>query len=177
MLSKIRSALSHKRVLIILAFCLIAAIAGGIYLRRNTQPVQTVSPESELRTAVAREGNMVIYASGSGTLISLAESSFGFNTNGQVAQLNVQIGEVVEAGQVLAELDNTSAALALQKTQRALNESDLPCRHCHCKGCGCDRGIQRGNHPGRPAIPRQPGGADLAGTTGAGRDSPGTGTG
>ena len=90
MLSKIRSALSHKRVLIILAFCLIAAIAGGIYLRRNTQPVQTVSPKSELKTAVAREGNMVIYASGSGTLISLTESSFGFNTNGQVAILNVQ---------------------------------------------------------------------------------------
>jgi HlyD family secretion protein len=126
MLSKIRTALSHKSIIIILLLVLLAAVAGGIYLKRNPQSAETVSTESELKTALAREGDLVIYASGSGTLISTSESSFGFNTNGQVAKLDVQVGDVVEAGQVLAELNNTSATLALKNAQRTLNELTSP---------------------------------------------------
>jgi HlyD family secretion protein len=126
MLSKIRTALSQKSVLIILLLILLAAITGRIFLRGSSQSTQTVSTESELKTAVAREGNLVIYANGSGTLISTSESSFGFNTSGQVAEINVKVGDVVEAGQVLAELNNTSATLALQKAQRTLNGLTSP---------------------------------------------------
>jgi len=127
MLPKIRNALSKKHVIIILAICLVAVIAGGMTLRGNTtQPTQTASSEAELHTTVAREGDLVIYASGSGTLISMSESSFGFNTGGQVAALNVRVGDVVEALQVLAELDKTSAELALRKAERMLNELTSP---------------------------------------------------
>jgi multidrug resistance efflux pump len=79
-----------------------------------------------LKTAVARQGNLVIYASGSGALIAQSETSFGFNTSGQVTKLNVKVGDVVAAGQVLAELDNTSATLNYQKAQRTLNELTSP---------------------------------------------------
>ena len=103
---------------------LLAITGGGIfYYRWISQSTQTATTaKSELKTAVARQGDLVIYASGSGTLIAQSETTFGFNTNGQVTESNVKVGDVVEAGQVLAELDNTSANLNYQKAQRALNE-------------------------------------------------------
>jgi RND family efflux transporter MFP subunit len=58
--------------------------------------------------------------------MSQSETTFGFNASGQVTQLNIKIGDVVEAGQVLAELDNASATLAYQRAQRVLNELTSP---------------------------------------------------
>jgi HlyD family secretion protein len=126
MQSKIRTALSHKSVPVILILIFLAVIAGGIYLQKNTPSAVTVSTTSELHTAVAREGNLVIYASGSGTLIAQSDTTFGFSSSGQVSKINVNIGDTVEGGQVLAELDNTSATLALQKARRTLNELISP---------------------------------------------------
>lgn len=123
---KNRISLSRKSVSIILTLILLAVFGGGLYLRGHSLPAETPATESELKTATAREGDLVLYASGSGTLMALSETSFGFKTSGQVTQLNVQVGDVVEAGQVLAELDSTSAALALQRAQRTLNEMTSP---------------------------------------------------
>lgn len=114
---------------LILIIVLAAVAAGGLYYYRGvSQSTQTTitAAKSELKTAVARQGDLIIYASGSGTLIAQSETTFGFNTSGQVTKLNVGVGDVVETGQVLAELDNTSATLNYQKAQRALNELTSP---------------------------------------------------
>lgn len=113
---------------LILIIFLFAVIVGGIYYYRGiSQPTQIATTgKSELKTAVARKGDLVIYASGSGTLIAQSEATFGFNTSGQVTKLNVKVGDVAEAGQVLAEVDNTSANLNYQKAQRVLNELTSP---------------------------------------------------
>jgi macrolide-specific efflux system membrane fusion protein len=122
-----RISLSRKSVSVILTLILLAAFGGGLYLRGLSQPPQTIAAdESELKTAIARQGDLILYASGSGTLIALSETSFGFNTSGQVTQLNIKVGDVVEAGQVLAELDNASATLTYQRAQRTLNEMTSP---------------------------------------------------
>lgn len=124
--TRMRNAPPRKGRWLILTFILVAVVGGGIYLRGISRPAQTVTTASELKTAVARQGDLVIYASGSGTLIAQSETNFGFNTSGQVTKLNVKVGEVVDAGQALAELDNTSATLNYQKAQRALNELTSP---------------------------------------------------
>lgn len=118
---------SHRGWWLILTFVLLAVIGGGIYYYwGKSQTTQLVTTESELKTAVARQGDLVIYASGSGTLAAQSKTSFGFSTNGQVTKINVKVGDTVEAGQALAELDNTSATLNYQKTQRVLNELTSP---------------------------------------------------
>jgi HlyD family secretion protein len=124
--TRMRNAPPRKGRWLFLTFVLVAVVGGGIYLRGISRPTQTVANASELKTAVARQGDLVIYASGSGALIAQSETSFGFNTSGQVTKLNVKVGDVVDAGQVLAELDNTSATLNYQKAQRALNELTSP---------------------------------------------------
>ena len=84
--------LSRKSVSVILTLILLAAFGGGLYLWGLSQPAQTITAdESELKTAIARQGDLILYASGSGTLIALSETSFGFNTSGHVTQLNIKI--------------------------------------------------------------------------------------
>jgi multidrug efflux pump subunit AcrA (membrane-fusion protein) len=71
-----------------------------------------------LQTATVRRGDIVLYASGTGTLIPAAEASFGFETSGQVVEVLVGVGDQVEAGQILARLDDTSAQSSLASTRR-----------------------------------------------------------
>jgi RND family efflux transporter MFP subunit len=61
-------------------------------------------------------------ASGSGTLVAQTDASFGFNTSGQVRQVYVKVGDEVEAGQVLAQLDDTLAQMSYDEAQQALQE-------------------------------------------------------
>jgi multidrug efflux pump subunit AcrA (membrane-fusion protein) len=101
--------------------------SGFAYYRLAYLPAQTAaSTGTQIQTAVIRQGDLVIYASGSGTLIAQSSASFGFETSGQVTKVNVQVGDVVEAGQVLAELNSDSATLAYQQAKRALDELTSP---------------------------------------------------
>jgi HlyD family secretion protein len=62
-----------------------------------------------------RQGDLVIRASGSGELIALDEIDLGFGTAGPIAELYVQVGDVVASGDVLAvqgEQDQLEAAVA-----------------------------------------------------------------
>jgi HlyD family secretion protein len=101
--------------------------SGFAYYRLAYLPAQTAAAnETQIQTAVIRQGDLVIYASGSGTLIAQSEASFGFETSGQVTKVNVQVGDVVESGQILAELNSDSATLAYQQAKRALDELTSP---------------------------------------------------
>ena len=88
--------------------------------RYSRQP--TAGDENPLQTAKATVGDLVLYADGTGTVIPAAESSFGFSTNGQVSEIYVKVGDQVEAGQVLAQLDDTYAKIELAEAQEAMNK-------------------------------------------------------
>jgi multidrug efflux pump subunit AcrA (membrane-fusion protein) len=92
----------------------VLGLAGGgyaIYHSSSTTAVST-STDSAMQTATARISSIVITATGSGTLIPHDEASAGFGTSGKIMQVNVKVGDVVEAGQVLAELDSATAQSA-----------------------------------------------------------------
>jgi RND family efflux transporter MFP subunit len=61
-------------------------------------------------------------ASGSGTLVAQTDANFGFDTSGQITQIDVKVGDKVEAGQVLAQLDDTLAQMNFDEAQQALQE-------------------------------------------------------
>ncbi|MEW5940118.1 MAG: HlyD family efflux transporter periplasmic adaptor subunit [Chloroflexota bacterium] len=100
----------------------LAAAGGYAYYQYVYLPAQTVSDSSELQTATVRAGDLVIYASGSGTLVASNEVDLGFRTGGQVTQVSVEIGDTVKAGDILAQVDDTSARIALTQAKRALAE-------------------------------------------------------
>ena len=111
------------RVFGLLALILIIALAGGyLYYSKAILPRQTASQTSTAQRAVVRRGNLVVSASGTATLITKTDASFGFKSSGQVAQVYAKVGDQVEAGQVLAQLDDTLAQMDYTEAQQALQE-------------------------------------------------------
>jgi HlyD family secretion protein len=105
-----------------LAVVLILAIGGGItYFQMNLTKTQTTETET-LQTTIARKSDLVIYASGTGTLISINEVDLGFKTSGQVLQINVEVGDEVKAGDVLAMIDDSSVQVKYTQAKRNLLE-------------------------------------------------------
>jgi len=109
-----------------MAVIILLGAGGYAYYRFFYPPTQQQTDEQSLQTATVRRGDLVIYASGSGTLTSAAKASFGFETSGQVKNLYAKVGDVVEAGQLLAELDNSSQEIQYEQAKRDLAELTSP---------------------------------------------------
>jgi len=59
--------------------------------------------EAQLQTASVRTGDLVLLASGTGTLLAEDEVLLGFGADGTVSALHAQVGDQVKAGAILAE--------------------------------------------------------------------------
>jgi HlyD family secretion protein len=112
---------------IALAAVIIVAVAVT-YLTIHTQQASaaSTSQQAPLQTAVARQGNLVLRASGTGTLIAAQEVNLNFKNNGVLQVLNVKVGDQVKAGDLLAQLDDSSQQVALSQAQQALNQLTSP---------------------------------------------------
>ena len=117
--------LSRRTWWVILAIVVLASGGGFAYYRMVYLPSQTTDAPT-MQTATARQGDLVIYASGTGTLVPAAEASFGFGTSGQVSKIDAKVGDSVQAGQLLAELDNSTQQIQYDQAKRALVELTSP---------------------------------------------------
>lgn len=107
-------------ILIIIVIALLIT-AGWYYYYQNNASTQSAS-SAEVLTEVVRRGDLTLSASGTGTLIAQTDASFGFETNGQVTHVYVKVGDEVEAGRVLAQLDNNLAQMEYVEAQQDLEE-------------------------------------------------------
>jgi RND family efflux transporter MFP subunit len=108
---------------------LVAAIGGGAYYYVNAQQSQAAAAtaqQSTLQTATARTGDIVLRASGTGSLVASTESSLGFKTSGTLTTLNVKVGDLVKSGDLIAQLNSSNQQLALTQAQQALNQLTSP---------------------------------------------------
>jgi HlyD family secretion protein len=98
-------------------------LAGGwiAYFQINSANAQATTTDT-LQTTVARKGDLVIYASGTGTLTALDEVDLGFKTSGEVKEINVEVGDKVSAGDVLAVIDDSSTQIKYTQAKRTLLE-------------------------------------------------------
>lgn len=120
------SKLPKRTVWIILVVVVLVSLGGIAYYQILYKPAQQQTDEPSLQTATVRRGDIVLYASGSGTLAPAAEASFGFGISGQVIEVFVNVGDVVEAGQLLAELDNITQEIQYTQAKRELAEMTSP---------------------------------------------------
>ena len=112
---------NRKLLWIVLVISLIAA-GGYAYYAKHYVTNRSATQSSTTQTAVAGRGNLIVSASGKGALIANSEATFGFKTGGQVTDVNVKVGDSVEAGQVLAQLDQTLAQIKYTEAGQALQE-------------------------------------------------------
>jgi len=113
---------SSRRVAIVIALAILIGAGGYVYLRLTSSKTTSVTTGSSLQTTKAITGDLVLFASGSGTVSPAAESNFGFNSSGPVSEINVKVGDQVKAGQVLAQLDDTQAKIDLAQAQVAMDK-------------------------------------------------------
>jgi HlyD family secretion protein len=126
--SRIKIAGMSRPVFWIVLAVLVLAIAAGAYYYATSLQAKTAAAAAQpaLQTAIARQGNLVLRASGTGTLIAASEVNLGFKTTGTLTTLNVKLGDRVKVGDLLATLDSTNQRLALTQTQQALDQLTSP---------------------------------------------------
>lgn len=88
----------------------------------------TQAADAALETTTVERGELVLEASGSGSLAASNTTDLAFAADGQVETLNVQVGDFVRAGQVLASLadiDQLRAAVDTAEINLKVAESTL----------------------------------------------------
>jgi len=111
----------RRRQWLALLGILLAGAAAAVYL-------ETASAEPQMQTATVRQGDLVLRASGTGTLVSQDEVQLGFGVSGPIAELHVQIGDHVEQDDVLAvegEQEKLTAAVASSQLEVLNAEQSL----------------------------------------------------
>lgn len=98
---------------------LVAALAagGGLVARRRARADS--SPAAD-EVAAAFVGTLSAEASASGQLVPQREATLSFPSPGKVEQVSVRVGDVVEAGAVLAQLERDGLERALRNARQAL---------------------------------------------------------
>ncbi len=107
----------NKKILWTTLLVITLLVAGGGYYAYTVSAQTALETEetATLQTAVATQGDLVIFASAAGSVVPSAELSLGFEESGTVSEILVSVGEEIEAGQVLARLqtDQTEEAIAV----------------------------------------------------------------
>ena len=99
---------------------IIALIAGSSYYYNAVYLPSKKSTQSAPQTAVARRGDIILSAAGTGTLQAANQIDLNFKATGKLTTLDVKVGDQVEKGQLLAELDNTTQKLQFEQAQQKL---------------------------------------------------------
>jgi HlyD family secretion protein len=117
----------RKRLFWIIMLALVLVASGGGYYYYNNIYLQAQEPVEEptIATYTVSRGDLVITASGSGTLVPAAEMALGFRSGGVLAEVLVGVGDKAESGQVLARLDDADAQDQVAQAGISLRQAEL----------------------------------------------------
>ena len=104
----------------IIIVVVLAAIGGGayLYLHNNNQ----ASQQANYQTARVTQGSIDETVSTSGSVRAAKSAEVDWQTSGQVNSVGVQVGQTVQSGQELAQLDpNTVSSSVLNAQQTLVN--------------------------------------------------------
>jgi multidrug efflux pump subunit AcrA (membrane-fusion protein) len=104
---------------------LIAVVGGAGYYYFNDLRT-TENTENQISTSTASTGDIVLSATGSGTLTPSEDVSFGFENRGKVSEVLVALGDDVKAGQILARQESTTLALEYKQAEANLAALSSP---------------------------------------------------
>ena len=122
---KKRTIISRKIRWLLVAIIVLGIAGGATYYYTSSAQASTPT-ETPVQTAAAFRGSIVLSANGTGTLAPANEVSFGFGTSGQITELGIKIGEVVEAGQVIGQMDDSEVRAAYEQAKRNLDDLTTP---------------------------------------------------
>jgi HlyD family secretion protein len=111
----------RRTIYVILGLLLVAAVGGYFLWRsRSSQEAQ----ETTTRSAVAQRGSLVVAVTVSGKIEPQARVGLTFETPGRVAEVYVEEGDRVAAGEALAQLDIEQLGLQVAQSRAALTSAE-----------------------------------------------------
>lgn len=112
--------LKRRWIWIVVAVVVAVAGVGGFLLWRQTR---AATAAVATRAVPVRKGTLQINVSASGSLEPVRQVDLSFDVSGKVAEVLVDIGDAVQAGQVLARLDATNLELSLRQAEAQLKSA------------------------------------------------------
>jgi len=106
------------------AIIILGVVAYLVWFQSEARTSEAAEPA--LQTARVRTGNLTVSTSGSGSVTSSQQAELGFRTGGMVSSVNVSIGQLVNKGDVLANLENDTQQLAFTQAQASLDSVFSP---------------------------------------------------
>ncbi len=119
---RLASIKKHPGRVTLLALLVILVAAGGLFYSAQARKAAAATAEAAPQTATVRQGNLIISATGTGTLAVSDEVDLGFTTSGQVTGVFVKPGDHVEAGTLLAQIDDQGAQIDYTTAKHAYEE-------------------------------------------------------
>jgi len=113
------------RFWLILVVVVILAGVGGYLYYANTSVATAADDEPEVQTTVVRRGDITISATGAGAVIPAEEVTLGFASGGTLTELLVGVGDRVQAGDILARVDDTNARQAVANADLQVAQASL----------------------------------------------------
>ncbi|MGE5602908.1 MAG: efflux RND transporter periplasmic adaptor subunit [Nitrososphaerales archaeon] len=123
--------MSRRKIpwLILGLIVIIAAAGGAFYYFYRVRPARAAEAAAAqvptIATSTVTRGDLVISASGSGTLVPAQQMEAGFQNGGTLKEVLVKLGDVVEAGQPLAKLDDTDLSNSVTEAGISLKLAQL----------------------------------------------------
>ncbi len=109
----------QRWVIIVSVVLVLLLVGGGVLYWQFTQP-----PPIQFTQATANTGNLSVKISATGPVTANAVYNMNFATTGQVREIDVQAGQHVKQGQVLAKVNVDITALQDSVTQAQLGLTD-----------------------------------------------------
>jgi HlyD family secretion protein len=109
--------------IVLLALAVLAGAATWYYFTYYAAAEAPAEPA--LQTTRVRMGDITITASGSGNLLPAQDLDLGFRSGGVVAEITVQVGDQVEAGDLLAYQDDADAQAQVGQAGANLRLAEL----------------------------------------------------
>lgn len=106
-------------LIVVSVIVLVALVGGGVFffMRRDN------SSQVSYTTVPVSIGNLTQTVSASGPLQAKAEYDMNFSTSGQIAAIDVHVGQAVKAGQTLATLNAPNLQISVQEAQIAVDNA------------------------------------------------------
>ncbi len=106
-----------RRFITFLLIAVVVAVGGWFAYQRFVVQPQAQAQESSYETAAVERGNILSTVNAAGSIEPESQVSLLFRSAGTVNNVLVSVGETVQAGQLLAELDTTDLTLALAQAK------------------------------------------------------------
>ena len=103
---------------------IVLAVIGGGYLYLRAQSTAQASQQTNYQTATVSTGSISQSVSSTGNVRSSQSAEVDWQTSGQVTSFDLQVGQSVQAGKVMAKLDFNTVSSSVLNAQQTLLDAE-----------------------------------------------------